>query len=79
VGFVVSKAVGNAVARNRVKRRLREITRARLDLLPDAALLVVRALPASAQASYDALERDVDAALQRLHLTDLQRKPEGVR
>ena len=67
VGFVVSKAVGNAVARNRVKRRLRGITRARL------------ALPASAQASYDALERDVDTALQRLHLTDLQRKPEGVR
>ena len=79
MGFVVSKAVGNAVARNRVKRRLREITRARLDLLPDAALLVVRALPASAHASYDALERDVDTALQRLHLTDLQRKPEGVR
>ena len=76
---MVSKAVGNAVVRNRVKRKLREIARARLDLLPEAALLVVRALPASAEASYDALERDVDTALQRLHLTDLQRKPEGVR
>ncbi len=70
VGFVVSKAVGNAVARNRVKRRLREITRARLDLIPDAALLVVRALPASAQASYGALERDLDTALRRLHVTE---------
>ena len=32
VGFVVSKAVGNAVARNRVKRRLRHLARERLDV-----------------------------------------------
>ena len=75
----MSKAVGNAVARNRVKRRLREIARARLDLLPEAALLVVRALPASSDASYDALARDVDTALERLHVTEEQRKPVGVR
>ena len=34
VGFVVSKAVGNAVVRNRVKRRLRHLCRERLDVLP---------------------------------------------
>jgi ribonuclease P protein component len=34
VGFTCSKKVGNAVARNRAKRRLREI--ARLDLMPVA-------------------------------------------
>ncbi len=32
VGFTVSKRIGNAVVRNRVKRRLREIARAALPL-----------------------------------------------
>jgi ribonuclease P protein component len=66
VGFVVSRAVGNAVVRNRVKRRLRHIARSRLSALPDRALLVVRALPGSADATYDALTRDFDGALRRL-------------
>ena len=66
VGFAVSRAVGNSVARNRVKRRLRELTRARVGLLPPGSLLVVRALPASATASYAGLARDLDTALQRL-------------
>jgi len=43
VGFVVSKAVGNAVVRNRTKRVLRAIMRARLDRLPDGVDVVVRA------------------------------------
>lgn len=46
VGFVVSKAVGNAVVRNRVKRRLRHATR-NLEV-PGGADVVVRALPAAA-------------------------------
>lgn len=46
VGFVVSKKVGNAVVRNRVKRRLRHLVR---DLeVPFSADVVVRALPPSA-------------------------------
>jgi ribonuclease P protein component len=59
VGLVVSKAVGNAVHRNRVKRRLRSAARVHLGLLPDGALAVVRALPASADAAFDRLDRDV--------------------
>jgi ribonuclease P protein component len=66
VGFVVSKAVGPAVARNKVKRRLRHLTRERLTSLPGSAVLVVRALPASATASYDELAGDLDRALGRL-------------
>jgi ribonuclease P protein component len=65
-GFVVSKAVGNAVARNRVKRRLRHLVRERLDALPDAAVLVVRALPGSATAPYAVLAEDLDKAWGRL-------------
>jgi ribonuclease P protein component len=66
VGFVVSKAVGNAVTRNQVKRRLRHLARERLSSLPGCCVLVVRALPPSAHASYDELAADFDRALERL-------------
>ncbi len=62
-GFVVSKAVGNAVVRNRVRRRLRHLGRDRLDALPAGAHLVVRALPAAATATSHTLGADLDAAL----------------
>ncbi|MFW6600105.1 ribonuclease P protein component [Propionibacteriaceae bacterium Y2011] len=48
VGFVVSKAVGNAVTRNRVKRRLRHLVIARLADTPAGTDWVVRALPPAA-------------------------------
>ena len=72
VGFVVSKAVGNAVARNLVKRRLRELVRARIRCLPDAGLLVVRALPAASAASYAELGRDLDKALRHLGVAAIE-------
>ena len=62
-GFVVSKAVGNAVVRNRVRRRLRHLVRDRLATLPAGASLVVRALPAAAEASSERLGNDLEAAL----------------
>lgn len=66
VGFVVSKAVGGAVVRNRVKRRLREILRGRLALLPLGSLTVVRAQPQTSTATYADLESAVDRQLRRL-------------
>ena len=72
VGFVVSKAVGNAVVRNRVKRRLREAVRARLGGLP-AGLLVVRAKPAAASAEYADLCRSLDRCLERLPVSEESR------
>ncbi|MFE9689819.1 ribonuclease P protein component [Micromonospora sp. NPDC005806] len=62
-GFVVSKAVGNAVVRNKVRRRLRHLVRERLSDLPAGSTLVVRALPPAAEASYARLGADLDAAI----------------
>jgi len=62
-GFVVSKAVGNAVVRNKVRRRLRHLVRPLLGDLPDGSSLVVRALPAAAEASFATLDADLEAAL----------------
>ncbi|MDS1271473.1 ribonuclease P protein component [Lipingzhangella sp. LS1_29] len=64
VGFVVSKAVGNAVVRNRVRRRLRELMRTRIDSLPAGSLLVVRAKPVAATLGYDMLASQLDGALR---------------
>ena len=63
---MVSKAVGNAVARNRVKRRLRHLAREHVSTLPGSAVLVVRALPAAATASYADLGADLDRCLRRV-------------
>jgi ribonuclease P protein component len=64
VGLVVSKAVGNAVTRNLVKRRLRSLVTERLAGLPADVGLVVRALPPSATREYAALGADLDVALE---------------
>lgn len=66
VGFVVARSVGGAVVRNAVRRRLRHLMRDRLGWLPAGALLVVRATPAAAFASYRELAADLDSALERL-------------
>ena len=72
VGLVVSKAVGNAVTRHAVSRRLRHTAGRVLDdaemagtLRPDLSI-VLRALPAAATATSGELERDVRHALRRL-------------
>jgi ribonuclease P protein component len=62
-GFVVSKAVGGAVERNRVKRRLRHLVRDRLAELPPGTDIVVRALPGAAGRRYQEMALDFDAAL----------------
>jgi ribonuclease P protein component len=66
VGFVVSRAVGSAVTRNRVKRQLRALMRGYLQLLPDGSLLVVRANAAAAHASHPDLAADLDSVISRL-------------
>ena len=76
-GFVVSKAVGGAVQRNLVKRRLRHLVRERLPLLPPGSLVVVRALPEAGRADPAQLALDLDAALTRLLGRDTHGDAEG--
>jgi ribonuclease P protein component len=65
-GLIVSKAVGTAVVRHRVARRLRHMCAGLIDELPDGVDVVIRALPGAAAASSAELERQVRAALRRL-------------
>lgn len=64
-GFVVSRAVGPAVTRNNVKRRLRHLVREHLAGLPPGALLVVRALPPAAAAGSTELRAELTRCLGR--------------
>ncbi|MEP6760783.1 MAG: ribonuclease P protein component [Sporichthyaceae bacterium] len=62
-GFVVSRTVGGAVVRNRVRRQLRHLVAARLGGFRPGTRLVVRALPSAAAASWAELETALDSAL----------------
>jgi len=55
-GFVTSRKIGGAVARNRVRRRLREIVRKHQNDLREDFWIVLIARPDAARASYRALE-----------------------
>jgi ribonuclease P protein component len=65
VGLVVGKSIGNAVERNRVKRRLRHLARERLPLLPESSVLVIRAQPGAATASSSVLGNELDRGIRR--------------
>lgn len=67
VGFVVSKAIGNAVVRNRVKRRMRALVAEHLSRFDHLDRVVVRALPRSANASFSELELALLRCLDQLN------------
>ena len=67
-GFSVTKKVGNAVQRNRLKRLLREIMR--LQSLKVGWDIVFIARPAAVDADYHQLERAVTRLLARAQLLE---------
>jgi ribonuclease P protein component len=66
VGFIVGRTVGGAVVRNRTRRRLRHLMRERLDRLPVACHVVVRALAPAGSASSVTLGSDLDRCLAQV-------------
>ena len=70
VGFTATKKLGNAVVRNRTKRRLREIARLKLARLarPGHDYVLIGRGPTTTRAFTD-LEHDLISALKRLHRT----------
>jgi ribonuclease P protein component len=67
-GFIVGRAVGPAVRRNRVRRRLRHLIAPRLALLPAGTEVIVRATPVAATASGRELAVTLNGLLDRIRL-----------
>jgi len=69
VGFTCSKKIGNAVARNRAKRRLREVARAVLPRLghPGWDYVLVGRPGATIERPFAELLTDLETALARIH------------
>ncbi|WP_370466008.1 ribonuclease P protein component [Bifidobacterium indicum] len=66
MGLAVSKSVGKAVTRNKVKRRFRQLARAKEDLLPPCCDLVIRAKPGAAEAPFLDLDQQMDRLFRDL-------------
>jgi ribonuclease P protein component len=67
VGFTVSRKVGTAVERNRVRRRLREIVRRSAALLRPGYDYVVVGRRAALQEPFAKMQAAFDAAVRRVH------------
>jgi len=77
VGFTCSKKVGNAVARNRAKRRLRAVARA---VLPDLGhdgwdYVLIGRHGTTVAAPYETLLGDLRYALSKLHADRKKPRP----
>lgn len=68
-GFIVSKQVGSAVIRNTVRRRLKAVCAQVLADVPEGTDVVIRALPASAAATFVELNSDVIRCFDKLNRT----------
>ena len=65
LGLAVSRKVGNAVARNRVKRRVREFFRIHRAGFVPGVLLVVVARPGAAELDWSGLSGELERLLRR--------------
>ena len=80
VGFTVSKRVGGAVERNRIRRRLKEVVRlsppARMRPGHDYVLIGRRA---ALDAPLERIREEFDRALRRVHATPSPSGPSGTK
>lgn len=66
IGFSVSKKIGKAVVRNRVKRRLREICRLNENLFPSGWDFIFVARVKIKDASYQVMEKSLTGLMKRI-------------
>lgn len=78
-GFVVSRVVGNAVTRNRIRRRLKSLVELRLAAGFRGADVVFRVLPPAAQASFAELQAAMTLSLDNVDrmVARARRAPSG--
>lgn len=69
VGFTCSKKIGNAVTRNRAKRRLREVARRELPPFarPGWDYVLIGRPEITVSRNFDELCRDLSSALRKIH------------
>jgi len=68
LGLTVSRKVGGAVVRNRVKRLFREVFRRSLNQIPSSFDMVVNAKAGCAKAGYDGLRAEFLTAVKKARL-----------
>ena len=66
VGFTVTRALGNAVERNRVRRRLREAARLNLGKLGRAVDVVIHPKKSALAASFAELQEEVARGFEKI-------------
>lgn len=64
-GVVVSKQVGGAVVRNRLRRRIHAICAGAVATVPENDLIVIRPLPGADLVSWDTLRAEIGDGLRR--------------
>ena len=69
-GMTVSKKVGNAVTRNRVKRWIREAVRHHHHCVDSQVDVVFIASPRTARSNYQSIEREISTALETIAAQD---------
>jgi len=69
VGLIISRAVGSAVQRHQLARRLRHVARGLVDGLERSERVVIRALPSSRDVGSARLAEELRAGLQRIKAT----------
>ena len=74
LGLSVSKKVGNAVTRNAVRRRLKEVFYSNIERIPGSFDLVVSAKPAAAEATFEELNQEFRRALGKIGGSDKRQK-----